>query len=226
MANLTRLTGSPWHTEKMARAEGDPRRHRSRCVYYTKETRHCSKRVSTCAGAAHCPYYEEYDSEPAAPPPMPKPEPAKPRKTETASEFDGIKMIPMSLIDMGKIHFHAPDPKKVREVEAHYQKHGKLDKPVVVSVENGRYYLEDKYLRYFVAKKLGLTMIPARMGSYRDKNIDELIRKTGQMVVHKHFGKGHVKECTLENVVIVFESGKTITFQIKACIEGKIITIP
>jgi len=32
MGNLERLTGSPWHVEKMTRQEGDEKRHKSRCT--------------------------------------------------------------------------------------------------------------------------------------------------------------------------------------------------
>ena len=53
------MTGTPWQPEKMVRQEGDSRRHRSRCVYYDKETKHCPKVVSKCVGAAHCIYYKE-----------------------------------------------------------------------------------------------------------------------------------------------------------------------
>ena len=53
------LTGTPWHVEKMHRAEGDNKRHRSRCVYYNAETKQCSKLHIKCFGSAHCTSYRE-----------------------------------------------------------------------------------------------------------------------------------------------------------------------
>ena len=59
MPNLGGMTGTPWHVENMTRAEGDPRRHRSRCVYYIKDGTYCSKLGFRCFGSAHCEYYKE-----------------------------------------------------------------------------------------------------------------------------------------------------------------------
>lgn len=59
MGNLTRLTGTPWHTEKMTRSDGDERRHRSRCEFYDKKAKYCSQTLSVCYGASHCLYYQE-----------------------------------------------------------------------------------------------------------------------------------------------------------------------
>ena len=58
MPNLGGMTGTPWHVENMTRAEGDPRRHRSRCVYYIKDGTYCSKLGFRCFGSAHCEYYK------------------------------------------------------------------------------------------------------------------------------------------------------------------------
>lgn len=59
MASLNRFTGSPWHVGKWTRKNGDPRRHRSRCKYYSRCSNHCSKINSNCFGTAHCQYYKE-----------------------------------------------------------------------------------------------------------------------------------------------------------------------
>ena len=53
------MTGTAWHVEKAIRAEGDERRHKSRCIFYNKESGHCKKVVGKCCGSAHCQYYEE-----------------------------------------------------------------------------------------------------------------------------------------------------------------------
>jgi len=60
---VERMTGTPWHTEKMCRTEGDGKRHKSKCKYYVKVENHCSKCVSRCIGSAHCSYYVELSSE-------------------------------------------------------------------------------------------------------------------------------------------------------------------
>ncbi len=47
--------------EKPSRKEGDDKRHRSRCAYYTKREAHCSQYYEKCHGASHCPYYKEME---------------------------------------------------------------------------------------------------------------------------------------------------------------------
>ena len=62
MSGLSRLTGTPWHVERMVREEGDSRRHRSRCKFYRKHDSYCSQLVGRCMGSAHCDYYEETEN--------------------------------------------------------------------------------------------------------------------------------------------------------------------
>ena len=59
---LNQLSGTPWHIEHYTRAEGDERRHRSRCALYIKKDSYCKRYNGKCHGAAHCPYYEEKES--------------------------------------------------------------------------------------------------------------------------------------------------------------------
>lgn len=54
-----RFSGSPWHISHLHMAEGDTRRHRSRCAYYDRETKRCSAYCSGCLGASHCGPYRE-----------------------------------------------------------------------------------------------------------------------------------------------------------------------
>ena len=53
------ISGTPWHVEKFTRADGDPRRHRSRCIFYDKANKLYAKTVGKCYGTAHCKYYKE-----------------------------------------------------------------------------------------------------------------------------------------------------------------------
>jgi len=59
--NISRsMSGSPWHTEKMVRAEGDNKRHKSRCKYYdyVGGSNHCTIWNGQCKGSAHCMEYD------------------------------------------------------------------------------------------------------------------------------------------------------------------------
>ena len=56
---LSQLTGTPWHYEKMVRAEGDPRRYRGRCFYFRKSDTYCLCHNRKCFGSAHCDQYTE-----------------------------------------------------------------------------------------------------------------------------------------------------------------------
>ena len=54
-----------------------------------------------------------------------------------------------------------PRAAKVNAIMDYYQMHGELDKPVVVRKQGEVYTLVDKYLRYYVAEKLGFERIQA-----------------------------------------------------------------
>ena len=56
---INRLTGTTWHVEKATRKDDDPKRHKSRCVYYRKSDSYCIQLVGKCGGSAHCKYYIE-----------------------------------------------------------------------------------------------------------------------------------------------------------------------
>lgn len=58
MANLKRMSGTPWHVEKMTRAEGDDKRDRKKCINHRKEGNYCSVYAGKCRGSAHCPEYK------------------------------------------------------------------------------------------------------------------------------------------------------------------------
>ena len=58
MDDKRKLTGHPWHVEILTMAEGDTRRHKKRCVYYSQNN-YCRKICGNCFGSSHCSYYKE-----------------------------------------------------------------------------------------------------------------------------------------------------------------------
>lgn len=161
------MTGIGWHVEKMERQEGDDRRHRSRCVHYSgKKDAHCSYYSEKCRGAAHCSHYSEKIIDKSNDEfILPKANREK-HPTVPIVSFTGIKYIKIEDIQIDhKFIGRSPKEKKVKQVMEYYKERGSLDKPVIVSCGKNKYVLEDKYLRYVVAKQLGLTVIPAEMGT-------------------------------------------------------------
>jgi len=212
LAGLNRLTGTVWHVERFERQEGDDRRHRSRCVNYKgKPDGYCSYYCGKCRGAAHCNHYEEKAVE------------QEEIHTTTvvkmnsgAVAFKGIKEIKLSEIVVDKMFINRPpSEKKVSEVIEYYRKHGELDKPVVVSVENGKYRLRDKYLRMVVARRLGFENIPAEMGTEEEIKELDAIRKVGTLVwQQKHAEVGEVISATLSKVTVKYDDGRVRTYDI------------
>lgn len=107
----------------------------------------------------------------------------------------------------------------------YYKEHEKLDKPVSVSCHGKKYKLEDKYLRYYVAKQLGLKEIPARISTEKENRVEDKMRVVGAKVKHIKYGKGVVTRVMDNSVIIAFESGKETTFNIEICVKNKLITL-
>lgn len=66
--NLNQRMGTPSHIEYLKMADGDKRRHRTRCVEYDKKKEVCMCVKSPyftirCGGASHCKYYLEHNEE-------------------------------------------------------------------------------------------------------------------------------------------------------------------
>lgn len=92
----------------------------------------------------------------------------KPRKSATQGERTkeelktGISSIPLSSIYITEaLRSTPPREAKIKSVLEYYHTYGKVDKPIVVKRQGDGYVLVDKYLRYYVAKQLGLDEIPA-----------------------------------------------------------------
>ena len=82
----------------------------------------------------------------------------RPKKKPTHT----VSSIPISSIYINEdMKATPPRAAKVNAVLDYYQAHGELDKPVVVRKQSDGYELVDKYLRYYVAVKLGFDQIQA-----------------------------------------------------------------
>ncbi|GAA0788111.1 DUF6339 family protein [Hathewaya limosa] len=82
--------------------------------------------------------------------------------TVSTIKNNNVVQIKMSQIIVDKHKFHIePHIGKVNALIEYYQKHKTLDKPIIVIENEDKYLLHDKYLRYYVAKKLGLSTIDA-----------------------------------------------------------------
>ena len=90
MSKSKYLTGTSWHVEYMTRQEGDPKRHKSRCIYYIAKSKSCERRNGICIGSAHCMDYKEKIHEAIQDENIISPNLIK--------HFDGIKEIPIELI--------------------------------------------------------------------------------------------------------------------------------
>ena len=79
--------------------------------------------------------------------------------------------------------------------------------------------MEDKYLRYYVAKELKLKEIYA-VTTETSKTLKKL-QTPGQKVTHKQFGTGRVINTTIDFVEIKFnDTGKIIKFDINTCLKN------
>ena len=56
-----------------------------------------------------------------------------------------------------------PDPKDVERLMAYCDKYRKMDMPILVSVENGQYYIRGNLLQYYVSQRLKKIWIKATM---------------------------------------------------------------
>ena len=57
------MSGSPWHKERVHRAEGDDRRYKGRCRYFNYDEGTCLKNYGKCIGSAHCNEYTAISEE-------------------------------------------------------------------------------------------------------------------------------------------------------------------
>lgn len=202
----------------------DERRHRKWCEHYRDEDGICYKTFAKCGGSAHCKNYKVVHRA-SYQPPQPLKETPAPPPSKYKQPFEGIQMIAMVDIIMPTHKLHPPAPAKVAELHKYYQEHGTLDKPIIVSCAGKKYRLEDKYLRYYVAKELGLKKIPAKIGTKKEMKPEDAIRKKGAKLIHKSYGEVVVESSNLKHLVVVDSTGKHITLDIETCIKNKLFTV-
>lgn len=202
----------------------DERRHRKWCEHYRKEDGQCCKTFSKCGGSAHCKNYKVVHFANDYKPPQPQKKTEEACQTNYKRPFSGIQLIAMADIIMPMNKFYPPSPAKVAELQGYYQEYGTLDRPVIVSCFGEKYRLEDQYLQYCVAKKIGLKEIPAKIGTKQEMQLEDAIRKKGARLIHKSYGEVVVESSTLRHAVVINTDGKRITLDIETCVNNKLLT--
>jgi|GEM_PF-4683396 len=183
---------------------------RNKCIHYDFETKTCRKLIIGCVGPSN-PFCKDYCEE------TPKANSRIKSKDSDATEqsknsfnntsnrcvlFYRIKQVKLEDIQIDKI-MKRPSSKKEREVYEYYREKGEFDKPIVLSLKNGKYYLEDGFARYCVAKRLELESVPAILNTIENKDVIELY-KIGRKVRHKVFGEGAVVSVSLKEIKMYF----------------------
>lgn len=213
----------------------DDRRHRKRCTHYRKDGS-CGY-MSKCGGASQCMFYEEEDSEvefvynrkkstikEVPHNKTPQNEKCSVKRVKGAERFSGAQSIKLSEIVVPKKFANkTPSAEKVRALYDYYEIHKKMDKPIFVSLKDGKYYLEDKYLRYYVSKELGKTWISARIGTQEESKLYDRLLTAGERVRHKLFGIGTIKESDGKYINVKFDSGKIVKFNFDRCMDDKLL---
>lgn len=201
------------------RAEGDPVRNKTWCIYYKKSDKRCLKRFMTCPGSAYCKYYspdEKHDGAPII-------------KTETKQErkpvapFDGVKKIDISLIKVSPEALLSSNNSHVRYFEGVYKKTGVIEPPLTVSCKGSYYYLEDGNSRFFAAQKLGFTQIPVVIGT-REENDFKKKLKVGTKIRYGSSGEGLIIERTDTTITVKFSNCES-TYDIKLAMKSNMLKI-
>lgn len=147
MSKLGRLQGTPWHVGALSREEGDPRRHRSYCVNYDKAQKFCTVKNMRCMGATHCDEYvdstnciENVDEA---------------LYTKSNENIKGRKLLSIADIYPGKFVLQKIEQSEFEAEKQYYIKHGCFSGSVVIKLCVSKYYIEDGYLYFYTAKKMG-----------------------------------------------------------------------
>jgi hypothetical protein len=116
-----------------------------------------------------------------------------------------------------------PNQCKINNLVNYYNEHHELDKPIVVSCSGNKYLLEDKYLRYYVAKQLGLKHILATMNIFRP---EDFLRRIGAKLWHTKLSEPMtVISATEDRITVQRRNGKPMTLDINDCIKNSTLKI-
>ena len=220
------LTGAPWHPEKMVRQEGDEKRHSHRCIYFSpchdgKKTSFCEHYYEHCRGAAHCAKYKEKC--------------VVSEVTSVSNEyaikeylpFEGVKYVSINDIYCPERFLSTPPKQeKLDSLVEFVKKNGTIDKPIVVSCGKSFYELNDKYLRYYVAKKMKLREIQIEMGPKEKLVLYDKLRSRGTLVWVRNPGEvGEVIGFSHNRVCIKLDSGQEKNYDIHQAIKAEALRI-
>ena len=177
-----RLPDTPWHIGFVKKDESDQRRHKSRCVHikngkctYGKSNNYKMK----CSGSAHCMYYAETKRQSEKV--YIDTRTAEEEYADTINErlfsgkgrlvdceqcmlpvhddlpvqkFSGVESIKIKQIQLPNDYYEwKSDPDELKRVMEYYATNKKLDKPIVVEIKDGSYYLCGNYMQYYVSVK-------------------------------------------------------------------------
>lgn len=233
MATPKKMAGTPWHIETLTKKDNDDKRHRSRCIHYSgRETDHCKLRCLQCVGSSHCSHYVDTNSKTAK---VVAIENQRKATTNTLGQskkkksgriaFKGVQQLVMQDIQ-GISKLPLPPIEQVVEVEKEYADNGKFSRPVAVRVAGNHYEIIDGACEYMVARKHGVHLIPAEIGSDRERNAWQALRTIGTKVhIANENEDGTVISFTLENARIQLADGRIIEMNIHKGIETKTLSI-
>ena len=186
----------------------DKHRYKNHCMYYSKFNEYCSYRCIKCPGSAHCLYYKEAE--------VLKNTPKREKEV-----FEGIKRIDISDIRLPyEVKMIRPSQQKIDRLYDYYAKHGELDKPIVVRCKGCKYELVDKYLRYYVAKELGLQQILARIAVPKVYKVEDFFRLEGTELWHLRFGGLTVIGSNGDEIYAVDNNGKEVKLSLEFCMKN------
>ena len=180
-----RLPDTPWHMGYVKKEQQDPRRHKSRCIYLKSGNCECGKSGAyklKCPGSSHCKFYAE--SEEMAAEVYLQTRTVEEERTDNFQDylfngkanlenrslkenflrFSGVETIRLKDIKLPKSYKEwKPNPKDVNDLLDYYEKYKKMDKPIILEIIDGKYYLRSGYLQYYVSKKLNKTWIRSKL---------------------------------------------------------------
>lgn len=220
MANISRMTGTPWHVDALRKDEKDDRRHKSRCVYYRKADESCGILNARCPGSAHCKYYSEDTG-------TQKSKSAN-STCERAVPFHGTAKIKLKNISVPAAFYKKKNSREIGNIIKHYKKYHTLLEKVTVQCVDGKYELVDGFSTYEAARIMLLDEIPATFSEARkkhDNNRTKPVYHLNQWVEYKTVGIGRIIRIDDEFITIRFTDGIEKTYSIKICQQNGLLKV-